>query len=59
MDDAVVWYWSFNTVVGWQYHPGRKCPLSVPECAEVADAMLREFKLWQLRQHSERLPPGP
>jgi len=54
MDQQAVWVLFFTTVVGWQYHPGRKCPLSIPEAAEVADAMMREY----VCRIGQQLPPS-
>lgn len=44
MDERTAWDIYFATLVGWQFHPGSRrdgsVPLTVPECAEIADLML-------------------
>lgn len=35
----------FASVVAMQFHPGRKDPLSIEECARVADEMLAERRI--------------
>lgn len=41
-----IWVIFYSSVVGWQYHPGRKCPLDLKECGEIADRMLKEY-VWR------------
>lgn len=40
----LAWCMFFSAVKGWQYHPGVKQGLTTKECAEIADAMLDEYK---------------
>lgn len=52
MDLEAAWVICYSTVVGWQYHPRVDKPLSLEECAKVADEMVEQYAkrrsdLWQ------------
>lgn len=38
--DQAVWDLFFMSIVGWQYHPGNKMPLTIQEAAEIANRMM-------------------
>lgn len=46
MSNQEVWDDFFCTIVGWQKHPGynreNATPLTIPECADLADEMMEE-----------------
>lgn len=42
-DSRFIWCMFFSSVVSFQYHPGVKVPLSLSDCAVIADSMLDEF----------------
>lgn len=54
-----VWSMFFAAVASLQYHPGagrgEHTPLTIPQCAQIADAMthqfMERFEKWQSPQH--------
>ncbi len=45
MDDMVLWSMFYSSIVSMQFHPGKKEPLTLGYCAQLADQMFEEMRL--------------
>lgn len=41
--NPAVWAMLFSSILGFQHHPGNKLPLSVEDCAKLADVAYGEY----------------